>query len=388
VIAGVTSAVAVPECAGIPVTHRGVSRSFHVITGHTKTSQGSPDYDYQTLAKLEGTLVFLMGLSNLGEIAEQLLAAGKAPDTPVAVIANGTTARQQAVRGSLADIDALVKKNALPSPAVIVIGETAGFHFKCEPKKRVGITATKALRRKLARGFEELGMEAVSVCDMELVKTPQIEMLRQEMKHMERYGWVLFTSQNAVSLFFEEWKKSGQDIRSLGKIRFAVLGSGTADKLLEYGIQADFIPSRYVVSVLAEEFAQAAGAGERVLIPRAVQGSSVLTDVLKKHNVEFLDIAVYDVAGSLTENISILDRLDYLVFVSASGVQAFFTGISERGISLPDTVKIVCIGEITEKKLDEYNGKADVVAGVSDVESLLAAVKEDLYGTHEKITDK
>lgn len=388
VIPGITSAVAVPECAGIPVTHRGVSRSFHVITGHTKASVGSPDYDYETLAKLEGTIVFLMGLSNLGEIAGRLMEAGMSEKTPVAVIANGTTARQQIVRGCLGDIEREVMKSSIPSPAVIVIGKTAEYHYKYleEPYKRVGITATRALQRKLRKGLEMLGMEAIPVCDMKLVKTEQIIKLRQELAHLEEYQWVLFTSQNAVTIFFEELRQSRVDIRRLGGIKFAALGSGTAEKLREYGIMADFIPSRYTVSVFAAELVQVVESGEKVLIPRAVQGSSVLTEVLEEHGIAFQNLAVYDVVGGLTDNIEILNQLDYLVFVSASGVQEFFRRLRERELSVPERIRIACIGEITGKKLEECFGRADIVANASDVDGLLDAIKEDEYDTHEKIT--
>lgn len=181
VIPGVTSAVAVPECAGIPVTHRGVSRSFHVITGHTEHSVGSPDYDYRILAKLEGTLVFLMGLSNLKEITEKLMEAGMAEGTPAAVVASGTTKGQHTVRSCIKDIASKAAESKVSPPAVIVIGRTAEFHYKYleKPYQRVGITATKALQRKLAGGFAEMGMEALPVCDMEIVKTGQIDRLRR-----------------------------------------------------------------------------------------------------------------------------------------------------------------------------------------------------------------
>lgn len=376
VIPGITSAIAVPECAGIPVTHRAVSRSFHVITGHTNTSQGSPAYDYETLAKLEGTLVFLMGLSNLGQIAEKLMEAGKKETTPVAVIANGTTDRQQTVTGTLLSIAEEVKRSSIPSPAVIVIGDTAAYSY-CDdtfPVRRIGVTATKVLQEKLKRGFEEIGMQTVPVCNMELQKTQQMERLRQELQHIEEYQWVVFTSQNAVILFFEELKKEQIDVRKLGQVKFAVLGSGTADKLKEYGLIADFVPSRYQVSVLAEEFVQVVKEQERVLIPRAVQGSPELTRVLAEHQVAFCDLAVYDVAGCLCACMEDFENLDYLIFVSASGVQAFFQEIQEKEFSLPKEVKIACIGKVTCKKLKEMYGQADIVAEVNDVEGLLEAV--------------
>ena len=377
VIPGITSAVAVPECAGIPVTHRGISRSFHVITGHTKDSMGCPDYDYQTLAKLEGTLVFLMGLSNLGEIARELIKAGREETTPAAVIANGTTIGQQEVRGTLAEIAKKAEESAVPSPAVIVIGETADRNYRNrkQPSSKAGIVATVALQKKLKKGFEGLGMETVPLCRMEIVKTEQIKRLWEELHHIEEYQWIVFTSQNGVSLFFEELKNCGIDIRKLGNVKFAVLGSGTEEKLRQYGIQADFIPSRYTVEGLAQEFAEYAGRDEKVLIVRAVQGSERLTEIFSRRQIAFLDLKIYDVVGRLTESIALLNHLDYIVFVSASGVQAFFDQLLETGLSVPKGVKIVCIGRITEQKLAKCYGQADIVAAVNDVDGVLKAVR-------------
>lgn len=377
VIPGITSAVAVPECAGIPVTHRGVSRSFHVITGHTKNSVGSPDYDYETLAKNEGTLVFLMGLSNLGEIAKQLIEAGKPADTPVAVISEGTTQRQRVERGTLSDIEDKVRKREMVSPAVIVVGDTAEYrylyHRDC---KRAGITATAPLRNKLGRGLEALGIQPVPVCNMEVVPTGELEKLDGELAHLNRYQWVMFTSQNAVRLFFAEMKRCSIDIRALGSLRFAVIGSGTADALWKQGIRADFIPSRYTVPVLAREFADVVKPGEQVLIPRAVQGSPELPAILSERGIAYEDIPIYDVAGTLTKNISCLDSLDYLMFVSASGVSAFFGELRKQKVILPEKIKLACIGRTAQERLLKEYGRADVVAEVNDVEGLLEAVKE------------
>ena len=377
VIPGITSAVAVPECAGIPVTHREVSRSFHVITGHTKTSVGCPDYDYETLAKSEGTLVFLMGLSNLLEIAEQLIKAGKPENTPVAVISEGTTMYQKVVRGNLSDIAEKVREAQLISPAIIVIGDTAAYEYLDSSKryKKVGVTATELLWKKLEQGIEGLGMQPISLCDMKVVTTEQMKEFDEELTRLSRYQWVMFTSQNAIRLFFQEMRRCQIDIRELSHLRFAVLGSGTEKKLKEYGIHADFIPSKYTVSVLANEFVKIVSPDERVLIPRAVQGSPELTAILSEQKIPYTDIPIYDVAGSLTKNIKCLDDLDYLIFVSASGVTEFFESIRENNLSLPKKIQIACIGSITQKRLLQEYGEADIVATVNDVEGLLEAIK-------------
>lgn len=378
VIPGITSAVAVPECAGIPVTHRGVSRSFHVITGHTKEDSGNPVCDYKVLADTEGTLVFLMGLSKIGLIAGKLMAAGKTGETPAAVISDGTTKYQKVVRATLENIAEKVKESEMSSPAIIVIGETAGYEYlyQSADTRRVGITATDSLWEKLETGFTRVGMQPVSLCSMQVVPIDGMQQLEEEFPRLENYQWILFTSQNAIRLFFDRMKRRKTDIRKLGRIRFAVLGSGTAEKLLEYGIKADFIPSKYMVSVLAEEFSKVVKTGEHVLIPRALQGSPELTDILTQKQVSYRDIPIYDVTGKMTQNVKCLDNLDYLVFVSASGVTAFFEQLRERGLTLPEGIRIACIGKITQKRLLEEYGKADVVAAVNDVEGLLEAVKE------------
>lgn len=388
VIPGVTSAVAVPESAGIPVTHRGVSRSFHVITGHTETSVGSPEYDYETLAKLSGTLIFLMGLSNISEIADHLIQAGKDAATPTAVISNGTLEIQKVVRGTLDNIAEKVMKSKLTSPAVIVIGKTAEFEYLYHPLKsvcpqesayykRVGITATDLLWKKLKKGFKRIGMQPVSLCNMRVVPTEQMKELQQTLHRLDLYQWVLFTSQNAVHLFFEKLKQEKIDIRILGVLKFAVLGSGTAEKLKEYGIKADFIPSSYMVSVLAEEFAGVVKPNEQVLIPRAAQGSSELISVLEKYQISYQDIPIYDVEGRMTRNISYLEDMDYLVFVSASGVTAFFEELRKEKRMIPQNVKLACIGNITRERLLQEYGDADVVAAVNDVNGLIEAMKTD-----------
>lgn len=378
VIPGITSAVAVPECAGIPVTHRGVSRSFHVVTGHTKEKSGKPACDYKLLAKMEGTLVFLMGLAKIGLIAKELMAAGKPGTTPAAVISGGTTKYQIVVRAALKDIEQKAGEREMSSPAVIVVGETAGYEYLYQPvdTRRIGIIATDSLWEKLERGFTRLGMQPVSLCRMQVVCTAGMRQLEEVFSQLEDYQWILFTSQNAVRLFFDSIRKKKIDIRRLGKIRFAVLGNGTAEKLLEYGIRADFIPSKYMVSVLAEEFAGIVNAGERVLIPRALQGSRELPDILEKNGILYQDIPIYDVIGKMTEEVKCLEHLDYLVFVSASGVTAFFEQLRKRKLTLPEHIRIACIGKITGKKLLEEYGGADVVAEVSDVEGLLEAVQE------------
>lgn len=374
VVPGVTSAVAVPECAGIPVTHRGVSRSFHVITGHT--NQGQPICNYEALAEAGGTLVFLMGLAHLEEIAEGLLAAGMDKNTNAAVISDGTTDRQRILRGTLEHIAQEVRERDMVSPAIIVIGEAAGLNYRSRiTARRVGITATSHLYQKLSASFAAAGMQTVWVCRMEVHENKESGLV-EVLAKLGSYHWVIFTSANGVKIFFDTAKRAQIDRRSFGHLKFAALGSGTAEKLAEYGIFADFVPSKYVTRIFAEELVHVVSEGENVLIPRAKEGNPRLTEILKQNGIAYTDLPVYDVKGTLSEQADELEELDYLVFASASGVRDFFRETQRKKICLPQGIKLACIGEVTAESLLQRGRAAEVVAKNYTVLGLTEAILE------------
>lgn len=383
VIPGVTSAIAVPECAGIPVTHRGVSRSFHVITGRTNTATGVPDCNYKALAAAGGTLIFMMGLANINEIAVSLIKEGMPEDTPVAVISGGTTERQKVLRSQLGRISKEVKENNMFSPAVIIAGETASYNYNynknklCFSKKTAGIVATRVLREKIEEGLRISGTACVPVCDME-VEAVSAEGLIKELEDIEKYNWIVFTSRNGVMLFFDALRNSHTDIRRLSGIKFAVIGNGTEQQLNEYGINADFVPSEYTSAVLAKELSKIILPGETVLLPRAVQGSRELTDIFTKESILFKELKIYYVKGHLMPGADYLEQLSCIIFLSASGVREFARLVKENGKELPEGIKFVCIGEVTRKALEEeYGMKACIItAEGNNAEGVMDIVKE------------
>ena len=374
VVPGVTSAVAVCECAGIPVTHRGVARSFHVITGHTKSSGECPDYDYNLIAKMEGTLVFLMGLTSLDGIAKALIREGKDADTPVAVISSGTMTYQRVVRGKLDDIAKKTKEANLQSPAIIVIGEVAEFSYMDDKEQvpLVGIVATDAVRKKLEDGLEQMNWKSLSICNMQVCPSKDLQLLSDELRQINQYTWVIFTSQNAVKLFFEQVKDTRVDYRRFSTLKFAALGSGTAECLKSYGIFTDFIPSTYTVEQLCKELIPQLSKEDQLLIPRAVRGSKILTEELSKHQICYKELQIYDVKGCLSEYSNRIDELQYLVFVSASGVDTFFDELQSCDLHLPEHVKIACIGHITEACVKRRYKSPEIVAAECDVRGLLS----------------
>lgn len=396
VVPGVTSAIAVPAAAGIPVTHRGISQSFHVITGHTMTGTDLDLEQYQILAKLGGTLIFLMGLASIDKIVDKLLQSGKSADTPVAVISNGTTANQITVRGRLATIVEVVKKEQLPSPAIIVIGETAKLNYKSVNKINyqaisktaslitIGITGTELMRKKLREKLEDEGYQVLDVCDMKIVETAESNILRECLKRIDTYNWLLFTSQNAIRLFFTKMNDLGIDHRRLSRIKFAVIGSGSKDELRKHGYLADFIPNKYTTRDLAYQFSEIVANGEKVLIPRARQGSKELLEVLTKKEIAYQEIPFYDVVGQLSSQLDndLINDIDCFVFASASGVNSFFKELNKMNLALSLKNKIACIGKVTSEAVIKFNNPVDIIANECDVNGLVSRINDymNIYG--------
>ncbi|KOA20695.1 uroporphyrinogen-III C-methyltransferase [Clostridium homopropionicum DSM 5847] len=384
VIPGVTSAISVPASVGIPVTHRGVSRSFHVITGHTKSSENTLTDNYEVLGKLDGTLVFLMGLSNLKNITDKLMENGKDKKTPAAVISNGTMNNEKTVRGTLSDIAVKVKEEGIKSPAIIVVGDTAAFNFTSIDTKplsnvKIGITGTGVMYNKLESGLHRLGARVYSICNMKIEETPFIYQLEEELQRIDKYQWIIFTSQNAINIFFDKMEKYQVDRRKLNQIKFAVIGSGTKQTLQKYGYFADFMPNIYTTKNLADEFSKVVFKNEKVLIPRALRGSQELTMTFEDNNIEYKEIPIYDVKGELTENKEYISEMDCLVFLSASGVNAFFEEIHKNNIQLPNGIKIACIGEVTVNEVKENNYNADIIASISNIDGLIDKIKNYIW---------
>lgn len=392
VIPGVTSAIAAPECAGIPVTHRGISRSFHIITGHTDTSAGSPVCNYKALVDAGGTLIFLMGLSNIKEITDNLIKEGMPSEMPAAVISGGTTEMQRVLRSNLGDIAKEAAEKNMFTPAIIVIGKTAAYNYiynknaekhiqeeKMFCKKKAGVVATKALTEKLKTGLETRNIECVPVCSMEVFNV-SIQELVEELGNIEKYNWVVFTSRNGVLIFFETLKNIHMDIRRLAGIKFAVIGSGTRETLAGFGINADFIPSGYTSGILAKELAAVMLNGENVLIPRAVNGSRELTDIFKQKGISFKEIKIYYVKGRLLPGAGMLEELSCIIFLSPSGVKEFARLLKDKLEKLPSGIKFICIGDITKKALEkEYGTSANIItASVNNAEGVLNAVRENI----------
>lgn len=375
-VPGISSAIGIPAFAGIPVTHRGISQSLHIITAHTAdTADGLPSC-FDTFARLPGTLVFLMGLSQLPLIAERLIGAGMPPDTPAAVVSGGNAPYPAAVRGALKNIAKSVRETGIRSPAVIIVGAVASMNISSTIEKplsglRIGLTGTDAVTQKLQPALQDMGAQ-VFQAERSIVHTlPLTFDMRSLCDGKPR--WLVFTSSNGVRLFFQRLAQQELDLRRLHTCRFAVIGASTGAKLKTYGIQADLCPEVYTSEALAQALCNSADASEQILLFRSAKGSASLFRTLAaKYDVQ--DIPLYDLQSDskIAERArSRLNQADYLTFSSAGGVDLFF---EEHG-AIPNHTVCVCIGAVTAKALRARYPKPFLIAPEISAHGILQAIK-------------
>lgn len=366
VVPGVTSAVAVPAAAGVPVTHRGLSTSVTVVTGHV----GDPrSVDWDAFGRAGGTLVVLMGMATRAEIAERLLAAGRPPGTPVAVVEWGTTPEERTVRTSLAELAAA----DLGSPAVIVIGPVAGLDLGGRaPGPLTGTTVVVTRARHQAADLAD----ALAVAGARVIEVPVIEValpagdgaaLAQAAAQVAEHQWVAFTSANAVTRFLPLLR----DARSLAGIGVAAVGAATATALAERGVAADLVAEPATADGLVAAFPPGPG---RVLFPRAAEGRDTLPVGLRAKGWQVDEVVAYRTVPAPPpppEVAAALAGADVVTFASPSAVRAYL----DLGLPVPPVV--ACIGPVTAAAARKAGLEVAVEAAVPSAAGLVAALGEN-----------
>lgn len=373
-VPGIPSAIGIAAEAGIPVTHRGASRGLHIVTAHTTDTEDGLPEDFDALAQLSGTLVFLMGLRQLPKIVKRLLAAGKSGDTPAAVLSGGNSKNPARVRAKLSEIEAAAEKAGVSSPAIIVIGEVAAldFHEKDQLEKpvKIGITGTEEIARKQQKLFEEQGAETVWFC-RSCIKEREVSF--ESCFDLESPKWIVFTSANGVKMFFHQAEKQQIDFLKMKHLKYAVIGSATGKALEQYGVHADLCPEIFTSKDLANALVSVVKPEEEILLFRSSIGSPELAEIPTKAGLQVQDIPIYDLQAVYTEKV-VLEDLDYLTFSSASGVRLFF----EQYPSITEKVQCVCIGEVTAKEFQKYSEKPVLLAKEISVEGIWKTIEEDI----------
>ena len=388
IVPGVSSSYSVPAYAGIPVTHRGLASSFHVITGHEDIKKEESALDYRTLAKEEGTLVFLMGLKNLDQIAANLIANGKDPHTPVAVLERGTTAAQRSVKADLEHIAKVVAEAGLKTPAISVIGAVAElkdtlswFGRGVLSGKRILATGTRTFVREMEEAIRPLGAELIA---LSLIETRPLwnEQIELALSQIGTYHWIVFTSGNGVDIFFERLRKQGVDLRLLMNVKFAVIGRKTAAALLRHGFQSDFVPENFSGADLAAEWIPTLKPDEKVALFRAEHGSRVLPQALAEAGIVYDDIGCYETWTDLrrAEELNrVIQEVDYVTVASSSAAQAL-AAMLEPEVKAERTAKLISIGPSTTKTMKELGLLVYADAVEYTAEGIAAVIQADVEG--------
>ncbi len=394
VVPGVTSAVAVPAYAGIPVTHRGVASSFAVVTGHEDAGKDGSSINWPQLATGVDTLVFLMGVKTLPELAAKLIEHGRPPETPAAVIQQGTTHEQRTVTGTLADIAEKAREAGIEPPAITVVGEVVRLRdtiswFENQPlfNKRVLVTRTPDQSDDLLRELEAAGAAPYLLPAIEIEETvDEREVARVIKKLVEgRYDWIIFTSENAVSIFMSSLTLQGRDARTIGAARVAAVGPETAAALLLWGIRADVVPTEAIAEDLYESLAAADDLrGTTILFPRAEGARRLLVQRLKAAGAKVDELVLYRSVVPKEAPAETLDllksgRIDVVTFTSSSTVRNLVQMLG-GDTELLRRPLIACIGPITAQTAEELGLRVDVVAKEHTAPGLVQAIIEACSG--------
>ena len=371
VVPGITSAIAAPAYAGIPVTHRGLSTSFTVVTGHEDPAKGTTDTDWDALARAGGTLVVLMGAGHLQEIAPRLIAGGRDPATPVAAVRWGTRPEQRTIRGTLATIADL----GVQAPSAIVIGEVAGLDlgwFEQRPLfgRRIVVTRAREQASELRVRLEQLGAEVIELPSIAL------EPIAFALPELGSYEWIVFTSANGVDAFFERGLAPADlDARALAATRVAAIGPGTERALARRGIRADLVPERFVAESLLEAFPDPRGAESRVLIARAETARDVLPEGLEARGYAVDVLAVYRTVSAEPDATEVekvrAGDVDAITFTSSSTVANFCDAVG----AIPDGgPAVISIGPVTSQTAHDRGLQIEAEADPHSIDGLVEAV--------------
>jgi len=390
-VPGVSSAVAAPAYAGIPVTHRGLTSAVTILTGHEDPTKPETAIDWELLGKLDSTKVILMGVGNVGKIADALRRHAPA-ETPVAMIRWGTTGHQQTLTGTLADIAERAERAQFKPPAVIVIGKVVALRdrlnwFETKPLfgRRVVVTRTREQASELSRRLQDLGAEALEIPTIKILPPKSDKILREALEGIGEYDWLVFTSPNGVEHFFRVFFEVYRDIRDIGGVKIAAIGPATAARLEALRLQVDLQPKEFVAEAVVKEFGEQFDVeNQRFLLPRADLARDALPEGLEALGGIVDRVECYRTVPETADESGNLARLlaegaDMITFTSSSTAENFCNLVDLRALlaKFPQ-MKLASIGPVTSETIRKRGFAVDVEAARHDISGLTEAVKTSL----------
>ena len=386
IVPGITSAIAVPAYAGIPVTHRDYTSSLAIVTGHENPEKETSSINWEKLATATGTIIFLMGIANLEKIRDNLIKNGRDENTPAAVINWGTRTEQKTVTGILKDIVEKVEDSGLTNPSIIIVGEVVKLReelqwFEQKPLfgKRVLVTRARHQASELSALIQELGGEAVEFPVIKIIPAKD-DTFKKSISQLENFDWIIFTSVNGVNSFFSKLKEEKMDIRKLVKAKVAAIGPKTAELLEDKGLIVNIVPEEFRAEGLLDFLEKEITPGEKVLLPRADIARKILPDKLKEKGLEVTEVDIYETVIDAENKDDIIKlfkekRIDIVTFTSSSTVKNFVEALKDEDLeNLLKEVTLASIGPITTDTAGKLGLVVKITADEYTIPGLVQAI--------------
>ncbi|HJT82579.1 MAG TPA: uroporphyrinogen-III C-methyltransferase [Chthoniobacterales bacterium] len=389
IVPGISSAMAGPAYAGIPVTHRAENSHFTVFTGHEDPTKGGSAIDFGALAKVGGTQVMLMGVDRIESIAKEMMQKGARPDLPVALVRWATTGRQQTLVGTLGDIAAKVRSQGFEAPAVAIFGDVVRLRqhlnwYENRPLsgKRIVVTRTRKQAGALSAKLRDLGADVMELPTIRIEPPTDLREFAELVQDAHVYDWIIFTSANGVAAFFELFFKLYDDAREIGGAKIAAIGPATAQRVRDFHFHVDLQPEEFVAEAIVHAFEKEGGIENlRVLIARAEKARDVLPKSLSALGAIVDEGFAYRTVMETRDLTGARQRFaeegaDLITFTSSSTVENFMA----LGLPLPKQTKVASIGPITSRTARQAGLKVDVEARRHDIDGLVSAIQK-FFGT-------
>lgn len=394
IVPGISSAIAVPAYAGIPLTHRKYSSSFAVITGNEDITKPESTIDWTNLAKNYDTLIFLMGVRNLSNITQKLLSNGKPPDTPTALIRWGTRPDQKTIVSTLEKIADDAKDAQIKPPAVMIVGLVVQLRkilnwYEKKPLFGHRILITREYTADY-EPLEELGAEIFEFPTIKVVPTDNFEQLDNCLEKIEMYNWIIFTSKNSFKFFLQRLLVKNKDLRDLKGINICAIGSKTADELRSFGIKVDLVPETFSSEGLIDIFTKGSLKNTRILLPRAEEGRDVFPNKIRELGghidtpITYKTIKPEKHAKRLMRFLK-AGRITIATFTSASTFQNFVDILGSEAEQLLKELTIAAIGPITAKAIERFGLKVTIMPQKATIPSMVNEIIEWAKSENNKL---